>query len=119
MAVIFILSDFLTLDYETILARLARRHDVVALHLVDPRERELPDAGVVTLWDPESGSWLRVDTGDPVVRALFHARAGEFDRGLDRMLRERGVDLLRLETGLPYAEALLTFFRRRERRLWR
>jgi uncharacterized protein (DUF58 family) len=118
-AVIFVVSDFLALEYETVLARLARRHDVVALHLVDPRERELPDAGVVTLWDPEDGSWLRVDTGDSVVRAHFDSRAAEFDRGLDRMLRERGVDLLRLETGKPYAEALLTFFRRRERRLWR
>src|SRR5262249_27981416 len=105
--------------YETILARLARRHDVVALHLVDPRERELPDAGVVTLWDPETESWLRVDTGDPAVRAHFSARTGEFDRGLEHMLRERRVDLLRLETGKPYAEPLLTFFRRRERRLWR
>jgi uncharacterized protein (DUF58 family) len=118
-AVIFILSDFLAPDYETVLARLARRHDVVALHVIDPRERELPDVGVLTLWDPESGSWIRVDTGDPAVRSHFRARAGEFDLGLERMLRERGVDLLRLETGKQYAEPLLTFFRRRERRLWR
>lgn len=118
-AVMFVLSDFLTSDYETTLARLARRHDVVALQLVDPRERDLPDAGVVTLWDPESGAWLRADTGDPAVRAHFHARAREFDSQLDRRLRERGVDLLRLETGKSYAEPLLTFFRRREKALWR
>jgi uncharacterized protein (DUF58 family) len=118
-AVIFILSDFLAFDYETVLARLARRHDVVGLHLVDPRERELPDAGVVTLWDPETESWLRIDTEAPTVREHFHAKAREFDDELDRMLRERGVDLLRLETGKPYAEPLLKFFRRRERRLWR
>ena len=118
-AVIFILSDFLAFDYETVLARLARRHDVVGLHLVDPRERELPVAGVVTLWDPETESWLRIDTEDPTVREHFHGKVREFDDGLDRMLRERGVDLLRLETGKPYAEPLLKFFRRRERRLWR
>ena len=118
-AVIFILSDFLAFDYETVLGRLARRHDVVGLHLVDPRERELPVAGVLTLWDPETGSWLRIDTEDPTVREHFHGKVREFDDGLDRMLRERGVDLLRLETGKPYAEPLLKFFRRRERRLWR
>ena len=118
-AVIFILSDFLTPDYDTTIARLARRHDVVALHLVDPRERDLPDAGIVTLWDPESGEWRRVDTGDERVREYFHRRAQEFDLGLDRRLRERGVDLLRLETGRSYAEPLLTFFRRREKALWR
>jgi uncharacterized protein (DUF58 family) len=118
-AVIFILSDFLASDYETTLARLARRHDVVALQLVDRRERELPDAGVVTLWNPETGEWRRVDTSDERVRAYFHDRGRAFDRGLDRRLRERGVDLLRLETGKPYAEPLLTFFRRRERAQWR
>jgi uncharacterized protein (DUF58 family) len=118
-AVIFVLSDFLTADYDSTIGRLARRHDVVALHLVDPRERDIPDAGVVTLWDPENGEWLRVDTGDPGVRAHFHANAREFDASLDRRLRERGVDLLRLETGQSYAEPLLTFFRRREKALWR
>jgi uncharacterized protein (DUF58 family) len=118
-AVVFVLSDFLASDYDSTLARLARRHDVVALHLVDPRERELPDAGIVTLWDPESGEWLRVDTGDPRVRAHFYENTREFDGALDQRLRQRGVDLLRLETGQSYAEPLLTFFRRREKALWR
>ncbi len=118
-AVIFILSDFLAPDFGTTIARLARRHDVVALHLVDPRERTLPDTGIVTLWDPESGEWRRVDTSDSGVREYFHRRADEFDSALERRLRERGVDLLRLETGRSYAEPLLTFFRRREKALWR
>jgi uncharacterized protein (DUF58 family) len=118
-AIIFVLSDFLGAEDDGVLARLARRHDVVAIQLVDPRERTLPDAGVVTLWEPESGAWLLVDTGDPMVRDRFAANAREFDGGLERRFREQGVDLLRLETGKPYAEPLLTFFRRRERQLWR
>ena len=118
-AVIFVLSDFMATGYETVLGRLSRRHDVVGLQLVDPRERALPAAGIVTLWDPETGGWRRVDTGDAGVRAYFARRAGEFDRDLERTLRARGADLLRLETGQPYAEPLLTFFRRRERMLWR
>ncbi|HEX3235128.1 MAG TPA: DUF58 domain-containing protein [Gemmatimonadales bacterium] len=118
-AVIFLLSDFIAADYEGTLARLARRHDLVALQLVDPRERELPDAGVVTLWDPERGGWRRVDTSDLSVREGFRRRALDFDRSLERGLRERGADLLRLETGRSYAEPLLAFFRRRERMLWR
>jgi uncharacterized protein (DUF58 family) len=118
-AVIFLLSDFMTTGYETVLGRLSRRHDVIGLQLVDPRERELPAVGLVTLWDPETEDWRRIDTADPAVRTAFARRAGEFDRGLERGLRERGADLLRLETGEPYAEPLLTFFRRRERMLWR
>jgi uncharacterized protein (DUF58 family) len=118
-AVIFVLSDFMAAGHETVLARLARRHDVVALHLLDPRERELPAGGIVTLWDPETDRWRRIDTGDAAVRAYFSARAEAFDRGLEQTLRELNVDLLRLETGRSYAEPLLTFFRRRERMLWR
>ena len=118
-AIIFVLSDFMATGYEAVLGRIARRHDVVGLQLVDPRERELPTGGIVTLWDPETGTWRRIDTGDGRVRAHFARRADEFDRGLERALRERGADLLRLETGRPYAEPLLTFFRRRERMLWR
>jgi hypothetical protein len=114
-----VLSDFMAAGYETVLARLSRRHDVVGLQLVDPRERELPAAGIVTLWDPETGAWRRIDTADAAVRAYFAGRAAEFDRGLERELRERGADLLRLETGESYAEPLLAFFRRRERMLWR
>jgi uncharacterized protein (DUF58 family) len=118
-AVVFVLSDFMATGYESVLARLSRRHDVVGLQLVDPRERELPAAGIVTLWDPETGAWRRIDTADAAVRAYFAGRAAEFDRGLERELRERGADLLRLETGESYAEPLLAFFRRRERMLWR
>jgi uncharacterized protein (DUF58 family) len=118
-AVVFVVSDFLTGGWEPALGRLARRHDVIAVELTDPRERELPDVGPVTLWEPESGVWRLVDTGDPRVREHFHARAAAFEERLERVVVERGADLLRLETGRSYAEPLLAFFRRRERMLWR
>ncbi len=118
-AVIFLISDFLGAGYEAPLARLARRHDVIALHLVDPRERALPDVGLITLWDAESGDWRVVDTGDAGVRERFRSRAAAFDATLERTLRESGADLLRLETGQSYAEPLLAFFRRRESMQWR
>jgi len=60
-----------------------------------------------------------VDTESPAVREHFARRGREFDEQLERGLRERNADLLRLETGRAYAEPLLTFFRRRERMLWR
>jgi uncharacterized protein (DUF58 family) len=118
-AVLFLVSDFLTAGFEGPLARLARRHDLIAVQLLDPRERELPDVGLATLWDPEGSSWKFVDTSDAALRDRFRRRAEEFDRDLEGTLRERGADLLRLETGQPYAEPLLAFFRRRERMLWR
>ena len=118
-AVIFLLSDFLAIGYSSALARLARRHDVIGVQVADPRERELPDVGLVTLWDPESGGWRIVNTGDSRVRQQFRDRAESWDRELGRTFSEGGADLLRLETGEPYADALIAFFRRRERMLWR
>ncbi|HEX5962306.1 MAG TPA: DUF58 domain-containing protein [Gemmatimonadales bacterium] len=118
-SVLFIVSDFMTSGYYSALGRLARRHDVIAVQLTDPRERELPDAGLVTLRDPESGAWRYLDTASEAVRDAFRRHTADFDTGLERGLRERGADLVRLETDRRYAEPLLAFFRRRERMLWR
>jgi uncharacterized protein (DUF58 family) len=114
-AVIFLVSDFLTSGYQAALGHLARRHDVIALQLYDPRERELPDLGLVSFHEAESGAWQLVDTGRAVTRELFNRRAVDFDRSLQQDIRQRGADLVRLETGRPYAESLIAFFRRRER----
>jgi len=114
-SVIFLVSDFLTSGYQTALGRLARRHDVIALQLYDPRERELPDLGLATFHDSESGAWQVVDTSDRATRDRFYRRAGDFDRALNEELRVSGADVVRLQTGQPYAESLITFFRRRER----
>ncbi|MGH7510564.1 MAG: DUF58 domain-containing protein [Gemmatimonadales bacterium] len=118
-SVLFIVSDFLTTGYESALGRLGRRHDVIAVQLSDPRERELPAAGLMTLRDPETAAWRYVDTGSAAVRDRFRRHMAEFDLGLEGRLRERGVDLVRLHTDRPYAEPLLAFFRGRERMLWR
>jgi uncharacterized protein (DUF58 family) len=118
-SVLFIVSDFLTTGYGPALSRLARKHDVVAVHLVDPRERALPDMGLIALRDPESGAWRYVDTGNASVREQFRERVAAFDADLERAVREQGADLIRLHTDESYAEPLLAFFRRRERMLWR
>jgi uncharacterized protein (DUF58 family) len=124
-AVVFIASDFLSSDVTApgsdaaALERLARRHDVIALQLVDPRERELPAVGLAAFADPETGGWRWVDTDDRATRELYRARGASFDAALEQALRHSDVDHLRLETGRSYAEPLLAFFRRRERMLWR
>lgn len=114
-AVIFLVSDFLTSGYHPALERLSRRHDVIALQLYDGRERQLPDLGLVSFHDPESGEWRVVDTTRAAIRELFQRRAAEFDRVLQQEIRQAGADLIRLDTGQSYAESLIAFFRRRER----
>jgi hypothetical protein len=113
-SVIFVVSDFLATGYLSALDSLCRRHDVVALQLYDERERELPNVGLVSLADPETGGWRLVDTANAETRRRFHQAAEEFDRSLQQTVLERGGDLVRLETGRSYAEPLIAFFRRRE-----
>ncbi|HEU5171607.1 MAG TPA: DUF58 domain-containing protein [Gemmatimonadales bacterium] len=115
-SVLFVLSDFLADGWGAALDRLARRHDVVAVRLADPRERALPDAGLAALADPETGAWTWVDTSSPAVREHFARRAAAFEAELEREVLRRGADLLRLDTTEPYGEPLVAFFRRRERR---
>ena len=114
--VVFVVSDFLTGGFEEALARAAQRHDVIPLQLLDPRERELPAAGLMTLWDEETGIRWPVDTDDPVVRDQFRARMAAFDLALERKLQTGGLDLVRLRTDASFAEPLMAFFRQREKR---
>lgn len=118
-SVLFLVSDFLADGWRPVLGRLARRHDVVAVQVVDPRERELPDVGPVALADVETGAWRWVDTANPRVREAVRARVARFDAELANAVDEGGADLLRLDAGEPYGERLLAFFRRRERALAR
>lgn len=113
-AVVVVLSDFLDPAQWTGLDRLAWRHDVVAMQLSDPRERELPPVGLITLWDPESGDWRVVDADDPMLRERFREERAAFDHAFGDHCARRGIELLRLETNLPFGERLAAFFSRRE-----
>ena len=115
-AAVVLLSDFLDRSEWPALDRLAHRHDVMAMQLTDPRERELPAVGLVTLWDPESGNWQVVDADRAEIRDRFRAARTEFDEALATHCSRLGVDLLRLDTDQPYGERLAAFFSRRERR---
>ncbi|HEV2692425.1 MAG TPA: DUF58 domain-containing protein [Verrucomicrobiae bacterium] len=93
------------------------RHDVICLHLHDPRESELPDAGLVTIEDAETGELLELDSARSGVRERFANLNAERLSELDRALNRTGVDTLRLNTTEPFAPALQRFFEiRRGRR---
>ncbi len=118
-AVLFLVSDFVAPPsvYRAALRVAARRHDAIAIQLVDPRERELPDVGLVTLREAETGRWMFADTSAPGVREAFRRRAHAVDRELAGTLRQDGVELIRLETDKSWVGPLLAFFRRREQAL--
>jgi uncharacterized protein (DUF58 family) len=114
--VVFVVSDFLDVDFEAPLRALAHRHDVIALILNDPRETELPAVGIVALEDAESGRIGYVDTSDPATRERF-SRAGRERRGQRlRTFSRMGIDRIDLSTDRPYVPALLALFNARSRR---
>lgn len=93
------------------------RHDLVCLHLNDPRETVLPEAGLLTIEDAETGELMELDSGRFSVRNRFSATNAERLAELDRALNRTGVDTIRLNTAEPFAPLLQRFFEiRRGRR---
>jgi uncharacterized protein (DUF58 family) len=112
-SIVAVISDFQDQGYEKALAALRRKHDVFALHLSDPRDRSVPDVGLVRLTDPETGELVVLDTSDPRVReALMPQDLEELRSGL----RQCGVESLSLTTSEPYDRPLQGFFKGREKR---
>ncbi len=114
---VFVVSDFISEPgWEAALARLARRHEVVAVRLFDPIELELPDLGLLTLRDAETGEQLLVDTHDKGFRRRFARIAAQREAQLREGLAAAGVDTLELATDDDLVDALVRFVDLRRRR---
>ena len=114
-AIVVLVSDFLDRDYEKKLRALAQRHDVVAVHVRDPREIELPAVGLLTLRDAETGRPVLVDTGSRAVRQAFARQAQQRQAEIEAALRRARVDTVEARTDEDYVEPLAAFFRKRNR----
>jgi uncharacterized protein (DUF58 family) len=116
-SVVFMISDFMAPDFTKALTVTSRRHDLVAMPVTDPGESELPDVGIVTLEDAETGAQIDVNTSSRAVRRGLFELNEERLRVLDRLLRSRRVDVVPLSTAEDYLIPLRAFFDQRERRL--
>jgi uncharacterized protein (DUF58 family) len=92
------------------------RHDLICLHLHDPREVQLPAAGLLTVEDAETGELLELDSNRATVRDRFARTNAERLAELDRALQRAGVDTLRFNTSQPFAQTLQHFFETRRGR---
>jgi uncharacterized protein (DUF58 family) len=116
-AVVFFVSDFQTGDFSRELAVSGRRHDFIALHIQDQREESLPNIGIITLEDAETGEQIEINTGDRGARTRFSALVEAQRVELNRTLRRANIDAIQLRTGENYLPALRSFFKQRERRM--
>jgi uncharacterized protein (DUF58 family) len=111
--VIFVVSDFVAAGYERALNLLAQRHDVIAVTLSDPSETVLPDIGVARLVDPETGSYIEIDTSSNAVRTAYNEHVTAEHTARHRAFNRMGVDQIPLSTTGAAIEPLLKFFRSR------
>ncbi len=116
-SVVFLISDFLTPDFSRQLAVTSRRHDLIAIPIVDPREEELPDVGLLTLEDAETGEQIEINTSDRATRLGYLKAVDQRTAERLRDFRRKRIDAISLKTDHDYLPALRTFFRTRERRL--
>jgi len=114
-SLIFVISDFISEPgWERPLSLLAQRHEVLAIRLYDPREVDLPDVGIVTLEDAETGEQLYVDTHDKKFRQRFADAAQKREADLNSAFKRAGVDMLALSTEDDLVREIVRFAKRRQ-----
>ncbi|HBR94688.1 MAG TPA: DUF58 domain-containing protein [Opitutae bacterium] len=123
-SVVFLISDFLENEQGpqqerplfTTLALTHQRHDLVSIALSDPREYELPEVGLITLEDAETGEMVELDTSSRSVRARYKEQAQQRRENFKTGMRKKGLDWIEASTDRPYLPALRQLFARRASR---
>ena len=116
---VFLISDFLSEEYEKALHVANRKHDIIAISITDPREITLPDVGIIDLEDAETGEMITLDSGSLAVRERFSRDVEQLREGKDTFFKSIGVDHINIVTDRSYVEPITRFFRMRARRLAR
>ncbi|MGI8925586.1 MAG: hypothetical protein ACR2HN_02925, partial [Tepidiformaceae bacterium] len=110
---VFLFSDFFAGDGVWRWWAAARRHDIIAVRIREPMDEALPNAGIVTIADSETGRLVEVDSGHAATREAYAAHARNLDLDRRHLFGELGIDEIRVTVGKDYVPALLQFFKRR------
>jgi len=116
-SVAFMISDFWDQEFEQPLRVASKKHDLIGLWLLDPKEAALPDVGLLRMHDPETGQELVIDTHDSDLREQFHAAMDQRQSDLKKLFHTMNMDHVKIWTDRSYVEPLMKFFKMRERRL--
>jgi uncharacterized protein (DUF58 family) len=115
-SIAFLISDFMDEGYDRPLKIVARKHDLIAVDLYDPRENMLPDVGLIKLRDAESGAERWIDTSKRAVREAYHSHWQQRHNERGRRFLVSNVDSIAVDVQKGYVQPLVEFFRMRERR---
>ncbi|MHB2155474.1 DUF58 domain-containing protein [Calditrichota bacterium GD2] len=114
---VFLISDFLAEDFKKSLQIANKKHDIIAVSIVDPREVVLPDAGMIELEDAETGETIVIDTTSAQLRDEFHINAMKQREELKSLFQSIGVDHINIFTDQSYVQPINKFFRMRAKRM--
>lgn len=109
----FVISDFVNCDFEQALKIASEKHDIVALHVMDRGESQLPDLGLMQLKDPETGKYVLTDTSDRLTRMAYEHWWKKQQENNAELFRKVGVDVAELYTDRDYVKELIALFKRR------
>ena len=115
-AIVFLISDFMAKGYENNLRVMARRHDLIACPISDPREEEIPNVGILELLDPETGELILLDTKSKSLRNAFKNNAREDEQKYLHQFNKLKIDTLSLSTARPFIDDVHRLFDKRRRR---
>lgn len=116
-SVVFLISDLLDQGFEQSLKVVNHKHDIIIIQIMDPREQELPKAGILEMRDAETGEIVCVDTSLPWVRNTFRENWSRNQAKLAKLFESNRMDHITIETGKPYDVSLVRFFEERARRI--
>ena len=116
-AIVFLISDCMDKDFEKPLRLTAKKHDLTIIRISDPAENELPDIGLINLWDPETEQTALINTGSKGLRKKWESYRKEKILYTSEICRKAGVELVDLHTSGPVIEPLSRLFDQRRKRL--
>ena len=116
-SVVFLLSDFAADGYEHALRIASKKHDLIPIQIVDPREQALPDLGLVLMEDLESGELFEVDTGNPKAREAYATRVLKERAAREQLWKRLSLDHVTIQTDQSYVRPISELFRLRQRRV--
>jgi uncharacterized protein (DUF58 family) len=115
-SIAFIISDFISPDFDKAIRIAGQKHDTIAVHIFDERESELPDIGLVQIKDLESGTEKWIDTSYSIIRDNYRDSWNNQQKFLKTSFMKNNIDLVEIQTGQDYIIPLMNFFKQRRKR---
>lgn len=115
-SIVFLISDFIDTNYEKSIIAVRQRHDLVAIKIIDPNERVIPEVGLIILEDAETGELIEVDTFDKKSMNMYKAIVEQERHNFDRFIKANKIDCIEIDSVKPYVKDLVKFFKLKEKR---